>query len=1030
MIATAIISIGYYFGWRIIPYYRTATTNSMFSSSQVSNSFDYGTQDNTADVESLASLFGNGTHTRTTLSNSYDAFNGKPSTSDTEALLLHSIQSFIQSHASSSSRRQLSAFRNSKHWNLKSASKLIEFISTITTSDDFDTDIIDLLAHIIPQWSAPIIYATMIYTVNSDNVSMQMILVNWLLQRHENDKRSRASLRVLVHVVNSVCTIPMDRSLLLEGFLDFDIQQVAKVIMQIYNDLLKAAETTTSLKDASYRIDESACLSMLSLLSVYNITDWLVHLEEKDLVTLVQTLVQNAQQLTISGPEDLTMNLTSLQLLSLIQTNLPDNIDIFSDFTTMIHSTNIVDAVVRLATSSGVASNQALKTMHVWSICQDEAWSSFLVMEREWETTSMKSWQALLNARVELLPMIITIQSIAPATSKRALDHALSTVKDGRIKLLQLLFDWIHHEDEAVANGVSTLLKQLLNDRRYALHHDALSRQLWEIMNDFPVESLVNIVIKVTLRGPSSHLTLVCMIDVLETILQYTSDANIVIKQVETLIELLSLHTADANSDESTLEENTPQANNLSKLLDESHISLDDVEKEAKDQPRGMDHTVQLATCMVLARMSNMVDTVMRTRILNTVKDYLLHVKMLDMGVSRDRTRRLFRLQVLMATFGGEFEDMISSTLYDAQQCFRQELYSGKEEISGYKNQLRDSQDRIEDLSKAKALLQRAIKTNAMLFERDVKKAIRKAESRANQLAEVHLGERKGAERQLAEAIGRMNTAESRQCDAKQQLETQKEKHMQQIKELGLAKSKIEELTVQHTEQQMKTEQCKLDTQKLMTEVDATRNYADDMQARFKSAARRLASSQDNLQKAKIAYKELQEEVESIYGSLVSLATIYQAKENDIVDMQQVFERKAKDAMRKVELERSRTEELETESDRLQHMNEKLLKKLTRVKETLEDERNDRAEEAARRNRNGPVSYINQLHNSRTSEKGDDRLPKLKTRLEGKENTSLLASSRREGTRTSNEKRSSTSRSRDRYRDSERKVESSRRGHK
>ena len=314
-----------------------------------------------------------------------------------------------------------------------------------------------------------------------------------------------------------------------------------------------------------------------------------------------------------------------------------------------------------------------------------------------------------------------------------------------------------------------------------------------------------------------------------------------------------------------------------------------------------------------------------------------------------------------MATFGEEFEDMISSTLYDAQQCFRQELYSGKEEISGYKNQLRDSQDRIEDLSKAKALLQRAIKTNAMLFERDVKKAIRKAESRANQLAEVHLGERKGAERQLAEAIGRMNTAESRQCDAKQQLETQKEKHMQQIKELGLAKSRIEELTVQHTEQQMKTEQCKLDTQKLMTEVDATRNYADDMQARFKSAARRLESSQDNLQKAKIAYKELQEEVESIYGSLVSLATIYEAKENDIVDMQQVFERKAKDAMRKVELERSRTEELETESDRLQHMNEKLLKKLTRVKETLEDERNDRAEEAARRNRNGPVSYINQL---------------------------------------------------------------------
>ena len=1012
-----------------IPICPTAVTDIMFPSSQVSHAFDYGTQENTADVESMASLFGNRTHIKTTYSNSHDACTGKPSTSDTEALLRHTIQSFIQSRASSISRRQLSALRYSKHWNLKSASKLMDFISSMTTSDVLDTDIIDLLAHIIPQWSAPIVYATMIHNTNSDHMSMQMMLVDSFLQRHENDERSRACLRVLVHVVSSVCTIPMDRSLLLEGFLDSDIQQVAKVVMKIYKDLLNAAETNTVIKDANYRIDESACLLLLSSLSVYNITDWLVDLDEKVLSILVQTLLQNAQQLTTSDPEDVIMNLTSLQLLSLIQANLPDDIDIFPDFTNMIHSTNIVDTVMRLATSSAAASNQALKTLQIWSICQDEAWSSFLTFERELGTISMESWQGLLNVRLELLPMILTFRSIAPFTSKRALDHVLSTDRDGHTKLLQLLFEWIHHEDEAVANGVSALLRQLLNDRRYALHHDALSRQFWEIMNKFPVESLVNIVIKVSLRGPSSHFTLVCMIDVLEMILQYSSDANIATKQVETLIELLSSHTADANSDESTREVNTPQASNLSKLLDESHISLDDVEKEAKDQPRGMDYTVQLATCMVLARMSKLTDTVMQSRILNTVKDYMLHIKLLGMGVSRDRTRRLFRLQVLMATLSEEFEDIISSAHYDAQQCHRQELYSGYEEIAGYKKQVRDSQDRIEDLSNEKALLQRAIKSNTMLFERDVKKAIRKAESRASQLAEVHLGERKGAEHQLAEAVACLSTAQNRLCDAEQQLETEKEKHIQQVEEIDHAKSRIEEMKVQHTEQQMKTEQFKLDTHRLMTEVDASRDYAEDMQACFKSVSRRLEATQDSLQQVKGAYNELQEEVESIYGSLVSLATIYQAKELNVVDMQQIFDRKAKDALRKVELERSRTEELETETDRLRRENEKLLKKLTTVKETLEDERNDHAEEAARRKRNGPVSYIYQLHNSSTSERYE-HLPKRKTNFDGKENTSHLTSTRRNGTRASSESRSSTDRSRIRHHESERKLESSLRAYK
>jgi hypothetical protein len=179
-----------------------------------------------------------------------------------------------------------------------------------------------------------------------------------------------------------------------------------------------------------------------------------------------------------------------------------------------------------------------------------------------------------------------------------------------------------------------------------------------------------------------------------------------------------------------------------------------------------------------------------------------------------------------------------------------------------------------------------------------------------------------------------------------------------------------------------------------------------------------------------VAYSELQEEVESICGSLVSLSTIYQVKEEEIVNMHEVFDRKAKDAKRKVEVERSRVEELEAESDRLQRDNEKMLKKLTRVKDALEEERRDRAEEAARRKRNGPVSYINQLHSSTASEKDlTSKNPKsAKNYMNGKENSiDHRSSSRREQERTSSDKSSSTiSRRRERdYEASERSRASS-----
>ena len=981
----------------------------MFAPSQGSNSFDYGTQDHTANADSMASLFGSGTRKSSFVSNPYASSTRRDSLTDTEALLQLSIESFIQSKASIASIRQLSSFQNSQHWNLSNASKLMEFILDVSKNEPLDVHIIVMLSLIVPQWSTSTIYFTMVY-LGTDSVSMQIILVDWVLQQHNNVKRSRASLRLLAHIVVSMTNyISPDRSTLLVGLADGEMQLLGKMAMETYQETVNNAT-----KDSTIRADEVACLSLLSCFSLHSMTDWLVQLNDNDVSALVRSLLKNAHQVSCTDDaDDVNLGMISLQLLSLIQATLPDDIDIFPDFTNMIHSTNIIDKVMRFATvpgSTGI-SNQALTTIQVWSVCQDEAWVSFLSLEQDWGTTLMELWNGLCNRHVKGLPIILVLHSVVTLTSKRILDQVLSSTENSHVKLLDLIFALVQHEDTEVASQSSALLRLLLNDRKYTLQHDALSRQLWSVMASFPVESLVEIVVTLSLMGPASHSILICMMDVLEMVLQYTTDGtNLRTKQVESLIDLLSEGKSGCDPDESLIEEDTPQANNLSKLMDDSHISLVDVEKETGQQPRGLDRSVQLATGIVLVRMASTLDSILQKRMCKAIQEYIGNVKMLELATSRDWTRRLFRLQSLLAITGGEQEEVLAAAIFHVHQCHRQELQSRDEEIIIYKKQLRDAQDRIDELSREKTLLQRAVKTNAMVFERDMKKATRAAGSKAKQLAEVHIGERKLAEEKLAEVMVRMNVAENRQRDAEQQLQAQIGMYQEKVEELAEAKSRVDELTRKQAENQMNVEQCKLDTMRLMTEVDGARDFAEEMEARYKSAARRLESSQANLQAAKVAYSELQEEVESICGSLVSLSTIYQVKEEDIVNMHDAFDRKAKDAKRKVEVERSRVEELEAETDRLQRDNERMLKKLTRVKDELEEERRDRAEESARRKRNGPVSYINQLHNSTASEKDlTSKNPKSARKyLSGKENSIDHESSRREQERISSAKSSST----------------------
>jgi chromosome segregation ATPase len=136
----------------------------------------------------------------------------------------------------------------------------------------------------------------------------------------------------------------------------------------------------------------------------------------------------------------------------------------------------------------------------------------------------------------------------------------------------------------------------------------------------------------------------------------------------------------------------------------------------------------------------------------------------------------------------------------------------------------------------------------------------------------------------------------------------------------------------------------------------------------YKTTRSQLASFHAALEETKDAYHKLQEDLEETFAQLSFLAQVYQSKEDEISAIVEKKDQAVQEARRHADSERRRNNELEANERHLQFENDRLTKKLTRAKEKLEEERNQRHEEAERRKRHAPVSYINQLHTSTTSE--------------------------------------------------------------
>lgn len=414
---------------------------------------------------------------------------------------------------------------------------------------------------------------------------------------------------------------------------------------------------------------------------------------------------------------------------------------------------------------------------------------------------------------------------------------------------------------------------------------------------------------------------------------------------------------------------NTPPANNLSRL-DEKSICI---EQEEEKEARGLDYTVRLAAATVLSRLGYHASLpsdeslgLLISRICTGVNEFFasFHEFKLDERfkniLSLDVSKRSYRLQYAMTT--SENEAFVTSILFAKLEHHEGMLIELKQENESKDKKLFHALEKEQKLKLEKKRLINQCRAHASLFERELTKVKTNAIQDTRQLVAMHASERSYAEKHALELQESMKESESKLKEVQKMMEEFKKAEEIAKKELRVASSKL--LDLQKENKELK---CMVDgeiakvqrlEEKLMAKTEelvSTNQIQNELEGEISLVKDNNANLRDNL--------------EDLFADMISISQIYHHKEKEETENLEKKNREFEELRRALDHERESNEEKARNLENLKQENEKLLRKYSKYKERLEVERRERQEENQRRKRNGPVSYINQLHDSQKSNK-------------------------------------------------------------
>lgn len=534
-----------------------------------------------------------------------------------------------------------------------------------------------------------------------------------------------------------------------------------------------------------------------------------------------------------------------------------------------------------------------------------------------------------------------------------------------------------------------------------------MSRALWAAVDNDLLERCLTATIGIASTDDIQQPYLLVLLDLLNVFFEVVENCNYALSRlgaqsVEKLVYLVKpkevkfdfMNMLDDDNDESG-DESTPPANNLSRL-DETSIC---VEHEEEKEPRGFDHTIRLAAASVLSRLgyhsslpANESIGLLVSRICTAVNDFLasLHEAANNSEhdpMSIDLYKRSFRLQVTVAT--QENEDFVATVLFTKQVHRDQRLRQLRQENKAKQQQLHEVSRREERLQAEKQKYLQQSRSQSIVLKRELTKMKKSAIQDARQLVAMHVSERSNAESRATEFKKQSEQSESQLQEAKRQVEESKllegrieeELHMtnSRVKELG---SKNEDLACLMREETTKSNELEERLSATSEEIDSLRGRKSELEGEvdyFKD---------DN--------KHLLNNLEDLFADMVSMAQIHKFEKKEHNSSSEKRKGEVEELSGKLRSERTRNKEITESLKSLRAENEKLFRKVAKYKETLEQERSQRHDEKQRRKQSGPVSYINQLHDSQRSSRNEstyDKSSKSSRSRLGKENSYYASSS-------------------------------------
>jgi chromosome segregation ATPase len=374
----------------------------------------------------------------------------------------------------------------------------------------------------------------------------------------------------------------------------------------------------------------------------------------------------------------------------------------------------------------------------------------------------------------------------------------------------------------------------------------------------------------------------------------------------------------------------------------------------------GVDATIQLSCATMLARLGYTYSSLteegphlMKARACNVVIDFLTRFYS-GAGhrpkgfLSFDHNKRVLRLQLAVGT--SENEDFIATTLFSGQVLQQRLHWEGYHASQATQLKLKAAEDRVTELERHIKKLTAQNRSQAIVVKRELSRIKENTSHDSKQLVAIHAAERSMAENQVVEC----------------HLTAMRDELRHALANTLEAENHNKELSRQIEQERVRSNQLK--------EVIDSLNEKLDSQSRTKQELEdELFARGKTVEEFETTNDRLRDDLEELFADMVSLSIVYESKESEVIAMNRNHHDELEAAHRDLRREKARSKDLQKMHDDLQESNEKLRRKLEKYKQRLQDEQRDREEENVRRKRNGPVSYMNHLHQSTSLDRSRDR---------------------------------------------------------